>query len=108
MYIQFVSALLETKYHYDPKKAGAFISIPYTICMIISPGIGLLLDATGNRLSFATFGSFLCLLAHCLELVLPECYECDWALVPLFIQGFSYSIYVILNYSTFVAYLVEP
>ena len=78
------------------------------VCMVLSPGLGLLIDATGNRLSYATFGALLLFCSHCLELTLPECDQCDWALVPLFIQGFSYSLYVILNFSSFVAYMVEP
>lgn len=109
VYIQFVSELLEVKYGFDKDTAGTYISIPYTVNSFISPFIGILIDQTGNRLSYGTFGIFLCLLAHVIEFNNGGCrHGCDWALVPLFVLGFSNSLYLILNYSSIIAYICDP
>jgi MFS family permease len=48
-YIQVVSDMLQTKFHFSEAKAGALFGIPYIISACASPFLGYFIDRFGKR-----------------------------------------------------------
>ena len=80
--------------------------MPYLVSMLIGPAVGLIIDNCSNKISIAAFGSFVCVCSFVLQLQIPNCDQCYLSLAPLCLQGFSFCLYSILNYSILIVFMV--
>lgn len=92
-YIQNASNLLQTKYGFDNKTAGALFGVPYIISAIASPFLGLMIDKVGKRAFLCCLSSCVLIVAYTTSLFMPKCDKCYNEMVPLVLTGIGYSIY---------------
>ena len=50
--------------------------MPYVIAAIMSPITGIFVDRYGHRMTVIIIGSLFNVLAHIIELLLPDCDQC--------------------------------
>ena len=92
-YIQNASNLLQTKYQFDNKTAGALFGVPYIISAVASPFLGLMIDKIGKRAFLCCLSSVVLIVAYATSLFMPACDKCYNELIPLVLTGIGYSIY---------------
>jgi len=105
--IVIASAVLQDRYGYDEEQAGFFFTLPYLVAAVVSPLIGLFVSKFGYRMTVTISGSFLMIIAHAMQLVIPTCDDrCWYSVVPSVLLGLSYSIYAVVLWGS-LPYLVE-
>lgn len=105
-YIQVVSDLLQSKYHFDKIYAGYLFGIPYIISAILSPLLGLTIDKIGKRAFLICLSSVILIIAYGSSSMMKECYQCYNELYPLILTGVGYSIYAAAIWGS-IPYIVD-
>jgi len=87
--------------------AGEYFGIPYTISAATSPFLGIMIDRIGRRGILVIASSIILLIAHVINMFLPDCDQCYTEILPLVLIGIGYSIYAAALWSS-IPYVVEP
>jgi len=83
--------------------------MPYVVSAVLSPLLGWYVDKYGHRMTICILGSVVMLLAHIIQPCVPSyphCDQCWYSVIPLVLQGFSYTTYAVVLWGAF-PYLVE-
>ena len=67
------SALLQARFGYDEVSAGFVFTMPYLVAAFMSPFTGMFVDKFGHRMRVIIIGSLFNVLAHVINLSLPDC-----------------------------------
>ena len=91
------------------ENAGIFFMMPYVVSALLSPVLGWYVNKYGNRMTVTIAGSFVMLLSHIIQPFIPsfpECDKCWYSVIPLVLQGFSYTTYAVVLWGA-LPYMVE-
>ena len=80
--------------------------MPYIVSAALSPIMGWFVDKYGYRSTLLNIGAIVMLTAHVMQPMIPDCDKCWVSVVPLMLQGFSYTTYAVVMWGAF-PYLVE-
>lgn len=94
------------RYGFSEIQAGFLFPLPYVVAAISSPIIGLLIEKFGHRNRWSVVGSLLMILAHFMQLFIPDCQECVISIFPLVFLGISYGTYAVAQWGA-LPYIVE-
>ena len=100
------SSVLTTRFNYTEVEAGFYFTLPYVISAICSPVLGWFVDKYGQRMTVTLSGAFLMIIAHLMQLSIPDCDRCWVSLGPLVLLGFSYTTYAVVLWGS-LPYMVE-
>jgi MFS family permease len=100
------SSVLQVRFGYTEVGAGFVFTMPYVIAAVMSPITGLYVDRYGNRMTVIIIGSLFNVIAHVIELLLPDCDQCWESVVPLVMLGISYTTYAVVMWGS-LPYMVE-
>lgn len=95
------------KYGFTVEDTGSIITFQYLVCAITLPILGQISDIYGQRTTIMITGGVLTLGSHIFQLLLPDCIECWYSVIPIFNYGLSLAVYFVVMWGS-VSFLVEP
>lgn len=96
------------RFGFSPDASGKLIVLPYFVTIFAMPVIGRITDSYGNRQKIIILGGVLHVIGVIMQMTLPDCKTgCYIVVVPLFLFGIQYSIYMILQFGS-LSYIVKP
>lgn len=66
------SNLLKKRFNYDTEDSSFTIDLPFTICIVMMPTLGLLIDKIGNRMTLLYVQIVLTLLGDLILILVPN------------------------------------
>jgi nitrate/nitrite transporter NarK len=105
-FIQVASSMLQKRFGFSEAEAGNLFGIPYIISAITSPFLGILIDKIGRRGLMIILSSIILLVAHVINMIIPDCNKCYSELGPLVLIGMGYSIYAAALWGS-IPYVVD-
>ena len=105
--IVIASAVLQERFGYDEVQAGFFFTLPYLVAAVTAPPVGFFVSKVGHRMTVTVVGSMLMIIAHAMQLFIPDCDDrCWYSVVPYIFLGLSYSTYAVVLWGS-IPYMVE-
>mmetsp|Transcript_21546 Transcript_21546/g.3523 ORF Transcript_21546/g.3523 Transcript_21546/m.3523 type:complete len:182 (-) Transcript_21546:343-888(-) len=101
------SAFYQNRFNFSSITAGWIISITYLISAIFSPFLGLMIDKIGKRVWMIILSAGMMTITHLAFLIMPDCDQCVYSILPLILLGFGYSIYASVIWAS-IPYVVMP
>jgi MFS family permease len=97
----------QEKYGFHEEETGSIITFQYLVCAIFLPVLGYVSDKYGSRSTILIAGGYLSLFSHILQLLLPDCLECWYSIIPIFNYGLIQTVYFVVMWGS-LSFLVEP
>ena len=99
------SELLKKRFNYDTVDSSFTIDLPFTICIVMMPLLGLLIDRVGHRMTLLYIQIVLTLIGILILILLPDQTTDTWQayLLPkisFVFFGFQYSVWNIVHWGS--------
>ena len=87
--------MLMKRFGFSDSKSAMTIEYQFLVSAFLLPMLGAFIDKHGRFFLVMMSGAVINLLTHIFLIMLPDCEDCNIAMVPYMIYGISFSVYIV-------------